>query len=184
MIKEEAYCTSQLLAAIKVINLLIDLGLDINAKDKRGESTLHYAASGGSLQAVKRILQLDPIIDADSVGWSPLHWATRSGDLQLFKLLREAGVPESTCDTLEPLCSWNSLKLAVFHRNESLASYIVTLVDDIADEHPPTTVGEQPPMDESLSILANVLLPIKGDKHGSYWCDGCFKVSLLTYDML
>jgi ankyrin repeat protein len=170
---------------INVINLLIDLGLDINAKDKRGECPLHYAASGGSLQAVERILQLDPIIYADSVGWSPLHWAARSGNLQLFKLLREAGVAESTRDTLDPPCSWNSLNLAGFHGNESLAKYIMTLVDDIANEHSTATVrGEQPPMDDSLPILADILSPIKGDKHGLYWCSSCFNVSLLKYDML
>jgi ankyrin repeat protein len=150
----------------KVIDLLIDLGLDVNAKDRRGGSTLHYAASGGSLQTVERILKLGPIIHSDSVGWSPLHWAARSGNLEVFKLLREAGVAESTCNTIEPLCSWNSLRIAVLHRNQSLAIYIRTLVDD---KHPITLVkGEQPLMDDSPSILADVFSLMEGDEHDLY----------------
>jgi ankyrin repeat protein len=50
---------------IGIINLLIDLGLDINVKDKRGESILRHAASRGSLEAVERILQLHPVVIAN-----------------------------------------------------------------------------------------------------------------------
>ena len=63
--------------------------------------------------------------------------------------------------------------------------HIMTLVDDIADEHPTTAVnGEQPLMGDSPSILADVLSPIEGDGHRGYWCNGCFNVSLLRYDIL
>jgi hypothetical protein len=114
-----------------------------------------------------------------------LHWAARSGDLQLFKLLREAGVADSTCNTLEPPCSWNSLKLAVYHGNHPLASYITTLEDDIANEHLTAIVkAEQPSMDGSPSRLVDVLSPIEGDRYIQYRCDGCFNVSLVRYDML
>jgi hypothetical protein len=136
------------------------------------------------LQAVERILHLDSVIYTDSDCWSPLHWAARSGNVQLFKLLREGGVADSTRDTLEPLCSWNSLKLAVFHQHDSLARCILTHVDGITDEHPTAMEkGKQTLMKESPSILAGILSP-RGDKHGSYSCDGCFNVSLLRYDIL
>jgi ankyrin repeat protein len=165
---------------IGVTKYLINLGLDVNAKDKRGESTLYYTASGGSLEVMERILQSDPVIYTNPGSWSPLHWAARSGNLQLFKLLREVGMTESTCHTAEPLCSWTSLKVAIFHQNTSLAAYIITLVDDIIHEHPKVTAkGEQPLTDHLPSTRTRELLPpIESYKHGSYWCDGCFNVSL------
>jgi ankyrin repeat protein len=124
---------------------------------------------------MERILQLDPIIYSNTGGWSPLHWAARSGNIQLFKLLRDAGVAESTCDTVDPPNSWTSLKVAIFHRNESLAAYIRTVADDIhiTHEHPKVEVKvKQPLIEDSLSAQTEEVLPFSEGE-----CNGCFNVS-------
>jgi hypothetical protein len=53
---------------------LIDQGLDAKAKDGKGDTALHYAASGGSFESVKCVLQFYESGWTNSISWSPLHW--------------------------------------------------------------------------------------------------------------
>lgn len=60
--------------------ILLDSDGDVLAKDKAGRTALHWAAQGGHVSIVKRILEEagDEAVDqADNDGWTPLCWAVR-----------------------------------------------------------------------------------------------------------
>lgn len=64
---------------------LIELGLDINIKDKKGKTALHYACySINSIETVKEIMKYGADINIkDRKGLTPLHLACKYGDLEL-----------------------------------------------------------------------------------------------------
>nr|WCB86979.1 CPPV168 ankyrin repeat protein [Cooks petrelpox virus] len=72
---------------------LIELGLDINIKDKKGKTALHYACDSiNSIETVKEIMKYGADINIkDRKGLTPLHLACKYGDLELSKVLIEYG---------------------------------------------------------------------------------------------
>ena len=93
--------------------------VDINYKDEKGYTALHYAAFGGDISKVKELLLISGVdIDCpsgnrsrseDKMRNTPLHWAARGGHLEVAELLIEAGAdPEvknlagnTACDMVE-----------------------------------------------------------------------------------
>jgi putative transposase len=77
-----------------VIRHLIDLGVDVNAKDRRLWSPLHFAARTKSSQAVKLLIDAGAEIDpANDEGVTPLHQSLLENpwNLEIMEMLLAAG---------------------------------------------------------------------------------------------
>ncbi|AAF44459.1 ankyrin repeat gene family protein [Fowlpox virus] len=100
---------------------LIEIGLDINTKDKKGKTALHYACNSiNCIETVKEIMKYGADINVkDREGLTPLHSACKYGDLKLSKLLIEYGadVKVKTTSTV--------LNLAVESGNVELVKFLI-----------------------------------------------------------
>jgi arylsulfatase len=66
----------------------IEKGWDVNIKDDRGMTALHYAAGEGQYDAVLELLAARALADARGArGWSPLHMAAALGHVQVAAAL-------------------------------------------------------------------------------------------------
>jgi len=86
--------THHCLAAIKksyieaIVRRLLELGADINASNKQGETPLHTAVQASSEEAIKLLSEQGAnIMVKDIYGNSPLHYAAETGQLEVAKLL-------------------------------------------------------------------------------------------------
>ncbi|MGD0649754.1 MAG: ankyrin repeat domain-containing protein [Verrucomicrobiia bacterium] len=84
---------AMLLASTEIVNLLLENGLDVNARFA-GESTLlHMAAELGTSEIIELLLSTGAEVNArDQDGMTALHIAARGGDIVLVK----------------PFLSWNA----------------------------------------------------------------------------
>jgi ankyrin repeat protein len=59
---------------------LIRKGADVNAKNAKGETAMHFAASNGDLGVLKELLEAGAEVDIkSSIGQTPLFWAATAG---------------------------------------------------------------------------------------------------------
>jgi ankyrin repeat protein len=87
--EEAAEKTARRLA---VARLLVEHGADPSARNRRGETLLHSAASRGNPAEVDLLLSLHADPDAaDSAGFTPLHRAVEEGRLEVARRLLVAG---------------------------------------------------------------------------------------------
>ncbi|KAL7929360.1 ankyrin repeat-containing domain protein [Trichoderma chlorosporum] len=73
----------------------VDQGVDINARDIRGWTPLHYAcgcAGKASIEVVQLLLEKGASVDAQGrEGTAPIHCAARAGNLEMVEMLLEFG---------------------------------------------------------------------------------------------
>jgi len=73
---------------------------------KAPDISIHYAASGGNIEAVKQHLDAGTDVNAkDESGWTPLHWAASKVHNKTAKLLIKEGADVNVVniDGLSPL---------------------------------------------------------------------------------
>ena len=83
------------------IEYMLELGsrIDLVHTDHQGCSALHFAASGGSTEAIRLCLNAGASVNAvDTNGWTALHWACKNGSHAAFQLLIESGAMLQTKD--------------------------------------------------------------------------------------
>ncbi|OHW99857.1 ankyrin repeat protein [Colletotrichum incanum] len=75
------------------IRRAIERGANVDGKDVRGWTPLHYAAAKGLKRMANALLEFDADVNARNLlEWTPLHYACRHNDTQLVQsLLREGG---------------------------------------------------------------------------------------------
>lgn len=101
----------------KVVELLVQNGADVNARDNKvGWAPLHLAAINGHVAVARLLLAEDAKVDAkdNEVGWTPLHLAAVNGHQGVVALLIDGGANVKTKDNE----GWTPLHLAVVKRNE------------------------------------------------------------------
>ena len=84
-----------------IYNTLCAQGADPHQVDRRGCTSLHYAARTGNEIAIESLLHLGAEANSlDSNHWSPLHWATAStrSNVRAIQILLEAGASKNIRD--------------------------------------------------------------------------------------
>ncbi|KAJ9644081.1 hypothetical protein H2199_003949 [Coniosporium tulheliwenetii] len=113
-----------------------DPKLDVNKKDSRGRTALHWAARSGKEAVVRLLVEkgADPRAK-DKHGWTALHQAARSGKEAVVRLLLENGADLHAKDKHgETVLHW-----AVFGGEEAV---VRLLVENGADPRAKTEYGE------------------------------------------
>ena len=148
---------------IDTFRYLTDLGLNPKTNDAKGDNLLSYASSGGSVQVLNAVLEMDPMASMLNRHWSPLHWACRTGNIDIIERLVEKRGHSECVSLLHPEGQWSPVSIAVFHGNakalEGLSPSCRSLLGVGADSNAESAVH--------FGI----------GSYNGYWCSGCFHVS-------
>lgn len=80
---------------MEVMQALVELGTDVNAKNKVGNTPLHQVSRNGNIRCLRMLLELNARVDeANNDSSSPLHLASKAGKLQTCQILIEHGADE------------------------------------------------------------------------------------------
>jgi ankyrin repeat protein len=137
----------------EVCRLLSD-GADIEAKDRFGQTPLHWASHLGHEQVVIELLDHGAYIEAkDDNGWTPLHMASRNGHVPVVKALVSGGANILAANNGGEL----PIHLAVMCRKSEVTKYLLQqlyattrclplheLVEDLTWIGDPTSSGAPP----------------------------------------
>ena len=147
---------------IDTFEYLLKQGQDPTILDRKGDSLLCYAASGGSLSVLKAVLQMDIKSLPKSEHWTPLHWACRAGNPEVVELLLEEGLRSESVTITQPdgeRSQWSPLAIAIFHGNTEM-------LDKLCGSY------------ESLQSTESNIAHLYGYYHDGSICDGCLHVSM------
>lgn len=102
---------------------LLDLGLNPDAKDAKGDGILSYAALGDSEEVFESVLEhfKGP---KPSEFWSPLHWACRSGNAYAVERLLEQGYRDELVTLPDSEETWDALSIAIYHDQVNMLKYL------------------------------------------------------------
>ena len=79
-------------SALALTNMLIDAGIDVNARDSFNRTPLYFAAWHGAAVMMKPLINHGADVNArDNNDWTPLHVATQGGSVETLKLLIDHG---------------------------------------------------------------------------------------------
>lgn len=77
---------------LTAVQLLLEAGIDFNAKDQRGGSALRYAVTGGHLEIVSALLEAGADVNVeDNDGYTPLRYAAYNNQPKIAAALLEKG---------------------------------------------------------------------------------------------
>ena len=92
---------------IKKVTFFLEADIDLNLKDKNGNTALHLASGEGHLKVVKLLLEKGANVDSqDESEGTPLHRASVEGHLEVIKfLLEKEQILMLTINLITQLCS-------------------------------------------------------------------------------
>ena len=133
----------------RIVNLLVDAGVDVNFQDQQGETALHIAARFGHEDCARALLAsrseghlVDTELAEKSYGWTPLFTASVNGQLSVVKLLVDAGAQITKLDS----SGWTSQEHAALRGHLGIARYLAKFTP------PPSSHASSPEnIDESSS---------------------------------
>ena len=111
---------------IELLNLMIQIGINLDALDSDGKTALHYALENGSNKLFSELLSrgADPNLCPDSQG-TLLHIAIKEGKFQEAKILLERGVDPDIRD------SQNFTSLHIFAKKYNLEDEDISLQTEV-----------------------------------------------------
>lgn len=111
----------------KIIELLVDAGVDVNYRDQQDETALHIAARFGYSECAEILLKapgVNPEIAEKTFGWTPLFIACVDGHLPVVELLIAAGADPSKSDA----SGWTPQEHAALRGHIDIARKLAQLV--------------------------------------------------------
>jgi ankyrin repeat protein len=91
----------------EIVKRLIAVGVDVNAKNKWGETALHLATRYGHKKIVESLIAAGANVNAtDDWGRSALHLATINGHKEIVKRLIAKGAKAKTNDATKTTLPW------------------------------------------------------------------------------
>ena len=91
---------------------LLDMGYSLVTTDFKGDTPLAYAASGGSLEILDKILEMCPVEALPRGRWAPLHWAFRSARPEIIERLTEKGYRNEVVTLDGDSTRWDAVNIA------------------------------------------------------------------------
>ena len=135
---------------LRVTQLLLEQGVDVNALDEKHETPLHVASSIGHLENIRVLLDHGAKADAENVdGQIPLHLVSRDANEEnadVTRLLLRLGTDVNTRDSKEQA---TPLHFASFRGHFEIA---LALLDNGADVNARNADGQTPLHRVSLSL--------------------------------
>ena len=123
---------------VEVIEVLIEAGADIEAKDKYGDTPLHKAAKFGEVEAIQLFLQASANKDAREINCAtPLHLAANYGKPESIGILLDAGAVIEAVD----IAGCTPLHIAVVNKHVKV---LMTLLKAGADREAKNHTGNTP----------------------------------------
>ena len=114
---------------IKEVKRLIQAGANINAKDKKGKTPLHFAAQQGNFELVKLLIENGADVNAKDNAWiTPLHLAAYSNQVKVVRFLVEKGADVDASDYF----LWRTY---YYTTDSSLFNYLVKKSDFVESEY-------------------------------------------------
>ena len=112
------------------VQLLVDVGVDINHQDEQGETALHIAARFGFEACAKALLagsegqKIEIDLAEKTYGWTPMFVACVDGKLEMVKLLHSHGARIDRPD----LSGWTPQEHAALRGHLDIAQFITQFV--------------------------------------------------------
>lgn len=95
---------------VAVVLLLIEVGAEVNKKDRMGATALHYAAESSHIDTIIALVRHGAEINArDNNGWTPLHFAGKFGHTDAVNTILDLG---ADIEAKEYIFKHTPLKLA------------------------------------------------------------------------
>lgn len=120
---------------LKLMQLFIDRGADINKLNANGESAIALAAWRGNLEVVKWLLERGAKVNAPQRKWSALHYAVFAGHAEVADYLIAQGADINAQSTNGS----SVLMMAVYEGHQALAR---KLIEQGADRTPKNDWGD------------------------------------------
>jgi ankyrin repeat protein len=138
--------------------LIAEQGIDPLLRDAKGDNTLSYAASSGSLQVFEAALSMAPVCALQKGHWSPLHWACKGGNGEIVKRLLQSGFQGHSVTLSLPKDRWSPADIAIHHGH-------LSMLEDLSDS--------------CKAALGPIEKPgrVPGIHRRNILCDGCLMVS-------
>lgn len=111
----------------KIIQLLVDAGVDVNYRDQQDETALHIAARFGYTECAEILLKapgVNPEIAEKTFGWTPLFIACVDGHLSIVELLLAAGADPTKSDA----SGWTAQEHAALRGHIDIARRLALLI--------------------------------------------------------
>ncbi|OAA70377.1 glycerophosphodiester phosphodiesterase GDE1 [Cordyceps fumosorosea ARSEF 2679] len=121
-----------------IVQMLLEAGVDINWRDKTGETALHVAARFNHRECAEVILKgtdaqkADMELTENSYSWAPLHVAAVDGSLDVVQLLIEGGAQLSNPDA----SGWTAKEHASLRGHMDIARLLGSYTDEETEEAP------------------------------------------------
>ena len=81
------------------IEYIINIGTDVNIKNKKGKTPLHIAANEGEIKAAEMLIKNGASVNVkDNSARTPLHWAALNNHTEVIELLIEKGANVNVID--------------------------------------------------------------------------------------
>jgi ankyrin repeat protein len=138
------------------VQYLLDLGMDVNQKDAKGWSAIHYAALSSTPDNLRILLPQWRLERQEPNQWSPLHLACQRNLPEALDLLSKAGVSPSTVTTSEPQWKWTLYDIASVYWNENLVTEDGKALHNLL-------------LDGMASSLERLVM----ETGSAHYCDGC-----------
>ncbi|EGY20009.1 hypothetical protein VD0002_g8573 [Verticillium dahliae] len=183
-----------------IVEMLVEAGVDINWRDKTGETALHLAARFGHDDCAKVLLKgtseqkADTEIMESTYNWTPLHVAAVDGHLAMVQLLIDAGAKITKPDS----SGWTAKEHAALRGHLDIARLLAASAPENLDAPSPSLkpISESPnggsrPSSPELSSIdgrksngaARPAEPVKTFGHRYLTNESLVLVSLGSMDM-